>query len=282
MADVYNNHGMAYAAGLSYYFMLSIFPMMILLASIMAYLPVPNLFNEGLLLMDRFVPPEGMGVVRGILADVVLEKRPDLLTFGIIGTIWAASTGFAALSEALNIAYDVPETRSFLRVRLVALGMMLVNGALMTVALAATVLGPKFGERLAERIHLDPLFAIVWPYTRWAIIIVAVVLATEIIFYWGPNVKQRFRCTLPGAVVAVGGWIGASQLLAVYLERFAEYNKTYGSVGAVIVLMLWFFVIGLVLIFGAEFNAELLKHAGVCKLPMKEAPTEETPQFKAA
>src|SRR5512146_219969 len=133
---------MTMAAGLSYYFVLSLFPLLILLASIVGYLPIPDLFEKILWTMSRVVPAESMGLVRKVAASVV-QPHGGLLTFGILGTVWTASGGFAGLIEALNVAYDVPETRPIWKTRLLALGLTFITGLLLLVGLGVMIFGPK-------------------------------------------------------------------------------------------------------------------------------------------
>lgn len=275
--DIQCNHTLAIAAGLSYYFMLSLFPLLIFLAAALAYIPIPDLFNQTLDLMAKFVPPDAMGTVREILKGVMNPPRGGLLSFGVLATLWAATGGFSAMIEALNVAYDVDETRPYWKTRLLAFGLAFVVGGLMLLGLASTLLGPRFGEFLASHHTVGPIFALIWPYIRWGIIIVTIVFAVELLFYWAPNVKQGFLCTLPGALIGVAGWIAASYALGIYISEYAHYNKTYGTLGGAIGLMLWFYVSAAAILVGAEINSEILKAAGK-RLPMKEpAPSTELP-----
>src|SRR4029077_4215736 len=139
--DVLRNHTLQMAAALSYYFVLSLFPSLIFLSAIVAYLPVPNLFDQGLSVMARFLPPDSMGLVRRVLSDVITPNRGAFLSFGILGTLWTASGGFAAAIEALNIAYDVQDDRPFWKTRPLAVGLALVTGALMLVGLSVMMVG---------------------------------------------------------------------------------------------------------------------------------------------
>src|SRR6266404_4116895 len=134
--DVLRNHTMQMAAALSYYFVLSLFPALIFLSAMVAYLPVPDLFNQSLGVMARFLPPDSMGLVRRVLADVVTPNKGTFLSFGILGTLWAASGGFSAAIEALNIAYDVQDDRPFWKTRPLAVGLALAIGGLLLLTLA--------------------------------------------------------------------------------------------------------------------------------------------------
>jgi membrane protein len=268
--DFMNNHGMALAAGLSYYFVLSLFPLLIALACIVPYLPIPNLWDKVLFAMGRIVPPEAMGLVQKVVTDVLAQTHPKLLSVGILGTLYAATGGFSSMIEALNVAYDVPETRPWWRTRLLAVQLTFVIGAFFIVALAVMVVGPQFGGWLAAKVGLGSLFANIWNIVRWAVAIAFTVIGVELLYFMAPNVKQRFWATLPGAALAVGGWIAASYGLGIYFQKFANFNKTYGTLGAVIALFVWFYWTNIFILFGAELNSELRKAAGKKPLPVKE------------
>src|SRR5690349_5777890 len=208
--DVVRNHTMQMAAALSYYFVLSLFPALIFLSAVVAFLPLPDLFNQALGMMSRFLPADSMGLVRRVLADVVTPNKGTFLSFGLLGTVWAASGGFSAAIEALNIAYDVNDDRPFWKTRPLAVGLAFVTGALLLVALSVMIVGPRFGEWLADRVHMSSLFILLWPYLHWTLAVGFTILAVEAIYFVAPNVRQRFIATLPGAILAVGCWIGLS------------------------------------------------------------------------
>src|SRR3989441_7064279 len=154
-ADLERNHTLQIAAALAYYFVLSLFPALIFLSAVVAYLPVPDLFNQALALMARFLPTDAMGLVRRVLTDVISPNKGTFLSLGILGTLWAASGGFAAMIEALNIAYEVGDDRPFWKTRPLAVGLAFLTGALLLIAVSAMVVGPRFGEWLAGKVHLS-------------------------------------------------------------------------------------------------------------------------------
>lgn len=271
-SDVTRNHTMQMAAALSYYFVLSLFPALIFLSAVVAYLPVPNLFDQALSVMSHFLPADSMGLVRRVLADVITPNKGTFLSFGILGTLWAASGGFSAAIEALNIAYEVQDDRPFWKTRPLAVELACITGALMLTALSVMIVGPRFGEWLAGRVHLSSLFVLLWPYIHWSIAVAFTILAVETIYYLAPNVKQRFPATLPGATLAVGCWIALSYLLGMYFRHFANFNKTYGTLGAAIALMTWLYWTGFAMLVGAELNAELAKMTREGKLKEKHEP----------
>src|SRR5436305_3521122 len=270
--NVNRKHTLQMAAALSYYFVLSLFPGLILLSAVVAYLPLPDLFNQSISLMSGFVPPDSMGLVRKVLADVITPNRGTFLSFGILGTLGAASGGFSAAMEALNIAYEVEEARPFWITRPLAIGLTLLIGVLLLVALGVMIVGPEFGTWLTTRIHLSWLFAWAWPYIHWTVAVLFTVLAVEFLYFLAPNVKQRFWSTLPGAVLAVAAWIGLSYGLGIYFRHFGYFNKTYGTLGAAVALMMWLYWTGFAMLVGAELNAELAKQSKRGKIPEKPAP----------
>jgi membrane protein len=250
------------AAGLAYYFLLSLFPLLILLATVLGYLPIPNLFDQAMNFASRFVPTEAMGLVRKILQSVLSPSKGGLLSFGIVGTLWAASGGFSAMIDALDIAYDAKASRPMLKQRLVALGLTFMTGGLMAIAMLFTMVGDRAGHFLSHVLHLSYAFEWSWPLLRWGIIVACIVISMELLYFIGPNIKQRFKHTVPGALVGTLLWIAISEGVNIYISHFANYNKTYGTIGAVIALMFWLYVSSIAILVGAEFNSELLKAEG--------------------
>lgn len=274
--NMVRNHTLQMAAALAYYFVLSLFPALIFLSAVVAYLPVPDLFNQALALLARFLPADAMGLVQRVLADVISPNKGTFLSLGILGTLWAASGGFAAMIEALNIAYDVRDDRPFWKTRPLAVGLAFLTGALLLIALSVMVAGPRFGEWLAGKVHLSGLFVLLWPFIHWTIAIGFTILAVEALYFLAPNVKQRLRATLPGAVVAVSCWIALSYLLGIYFRHFGNFNKTYGTLGAAVALMTWLYWTGFAMLVGAELNEELAKISKEGKLQEKHEPPSIT------
>ena len=274
--DVDRTHTFQMAAALSYYFVLSVFPALIFLSAVVAYLPLPDLFNQALNLVGQFLPPDSMGLVRRILSDVITPNKATFLSFGVLGTVWAASGGFSAAIEALDIAYDVEDDRPFWKTRPLAVVLAFMTEALVLVALSAMIVGPKFGEWLANQVHLANVFVLLWPYIQWSIAIGFTLLAVEALYFMAPNVKQRFWATLPGAILAVGCWIAFSYLLGLYFRHFANFNKTYGTLGAVVALMVWLYWTAFAMLVGAELNAELAKISSEGPIERKHEPSPIT------
>lgn len=255
--DMEKNHTMAFAAALSYYFVLALFPFLIFLSAIVAHLPLPDFFSQVMGLIARVVPAASMGPLKNLIKETILSRHSRLLTFGILFTLWSASSGFTALIDALNTAYDVSETRRYWRTRSLAICLTFSVGCLLVIALGLLLLGPSLSARLTAAFGLGTL----WQYVRWAVAIACTVLAVELLYFVAPNVKQKFVSTLPGAAIAVGGWIGLSYLLGIYFHDFSAYSKGYGSLGVALAFGIWLYWTGFVVLVGAQFNEELLQEA---------------------
>jgi Predicted membrane protein len=283
--DLDQNHLLAFAGSLAYYFFMSLIPFLIFLASVLVYIPIPGLFDYVLGGMAHMVPTESMAMVRKVLHDLMTTSSVGLLSFGIVGTIWSASGGFSTMIEALNVAYDVQEGRPYWKTRPLAVLLTIIVGVLVTILLFAMFFGPHWGGELAAKLGLSPVFTKAWFYFRWVLAAVCAVLSVEVIYYLAPNVEQRrFIRTIPGSVIAVVLWVGASYVLGFYLQHFGQLSKSYGTLGAVVGLLLWFYVTSAAILIGAEINAELMKAVGK-QLPMKEAVEpgkEEEPQMRRA
>ncbi len=273
--DVVLNHVLSFAAALSYYFVMAFFPALIALAAIVAYLPVPDLFNTIVSTLSRVVPAESMGLIRRIVADVITPSRGALLSFGLVGTIWTCSSGFSAMIEALNVAYDIPETRPWWKTRLLAIELIFIIGTLVTLAFTFMILGPRFGQFLADHMGLAPVYAMIWPALRYLLAVTFIVIAVDALYFLAPNLKQRLSQILPGAVLAVIGWILLSNGLSIYLHKFAHLNKTYGVLGGGIAFLIWLYWSGFLILLGAELNSEIIQVRGDGMLALKQPPPEK-------
>jgi membrane protein len=252
--DVYEEHLCVFAAGLSYYFVLSLFPLLVSMASLLGYVPVPHLFEGLLALMAKLVPGDGMSLVRNIVSDVMSHKHTHFLTLGLVFTIWTASSGFAATIDGLNVVYRVRETRPVWKTRPIALGLTLLAGSLLLLAAGLTVEGTHLGTWSTHRFDLNPSILAIWRYLRWSTAIIFAMLAVELLYHFGPDVKQRFRDSLIGAILAVMSWIGLSYLLGSYFRHFETLDKTYGPLGAAVGLYVWFYLSGFAILVGGELN----------------------------
>jgi membrane protein len=257
--DVQDHHTLQVAAALSYYFFLALFPGLIVLSALFSSIPTTDLFGWVLVTMGRLLPPETMQLIFSVLADVLSAHRRAWLSFGMLGMLWVATAAFDALIEALNIAYDIKDDRPFWKTRLLALGLAAICGGLFLVGLGVILVGPRFGDWLASRLDIPQAFAALWPFLHWTIAIGFTVLAVELLYFLAPRIKPRFVDTLPGAVLTVGAWLGLSSILGVYFRHFANYSRTYGTLGGFIAFLIWCQWTSFAMLIGAEINTELAK-----------------------
>lgn len=247
------------AAALAYFLMLAIFPAGIVLLTLLPYLPIPDLDRAILNLLTQVLPAEAATAFTGVVQEVTSQRRGGLLSFGLLTTLWAASNGLYAIMQQLNVTYDVREGRPFWKVRGTALLLMVLFFALLVGGFGLIVFGGQLqswaGALLGSSGPLLVLFAVI----RWLIVAVLLLLGFAVTFYFGPDVEQRFRFVSPGAVLGVIALVLASLGFRFYVSNFGAYAATYGSLGAAIVLLLWLYIAGIVLLLGSEVNA-LVEH----------------------
>jgi len=243
------------AAALGYYLLLAIFPAMIFLLTVIPYLPIPNLQGEIMGLLQQAMPQEAASLLSGIVDEVMSTRRGGLLSFGAIATLWAASNGLYAIMQQLNITYDIKETRSFMRVRGIAILLTVLVGVLMISSFALIVLGQLIQSLIANVIGTGIITQIAYNVIRWGIAASAILGAFALIYYLGPNVKQKFRFLTPGSIAGAVVLMMTSICFRFYVSNFGNYTATYGSIGAVIILMLWLYVTGLSILLGSEINS---------------------------
>ncbi|GAB6057308.1 YihY/virulence factor BrkB family protein [Desulfonatronum parangueonense] len=250
--NVYNG-----AAALGYYLTLAIFPAMILLMTIIPYLPIERVDEAIMDLLGQALPDEAYDMVAEVVVDVTENRRGGLLSFSLAGTIWAASTGMYAVMQQLNVTYGVQEARSFVRGRATAFMLSLLFGLLVIGAFSLIVLGGIIEDWMADQLGMSDALIMVFAAFRWVVIVLALFLGFALIYRYAPNVEQKFKFITPGSVFGVVMLIIASLGFSIYTSNFADYDATYGSIGAVIILMLWLYVAGLVILIGSEINAVL-------------------------
>jgi membrane protein len=248
--------GFTSSAALAFFFLMSLFPFLIFLASALALLPITRLDTRMVHLVSNFVPAQTMPMVESMLKSTMRSNR-GLLSAGFVLTVIAASNAFAAMATALNTIYEVKETRSFWKSRLSAISVTFVEGGMSIVALSAMLLGPHFGRELARVFNVSHLFVMIWPYMRWTLAISCALASIELLYYLGPNRKHTWQQQFPGSIFAVVVWIVSSGLLGIYLRRFAYFNAMYGALASFIVLMTWLQFTAMAILLGAELNVQV-------------------------
>lgn len=269
--EVLNDDCLGRAAQLAYYFLFALFPFLLFLTTLLGYIPVPNLLDNIMLLLAQALPREALGLVQDNVRSLVSQPHGGLLSFGIIAALWTSSSAILAITAGLNRAYGVEESRPWWKVRIAALLLTIGFSVFVIAAMGLLIFGPQLGAWLAEGVGLGEVFVMVWNITRWVIIFGCLIVALAALYYFAPDVQQEWRWITPGSVCAVISWIVASLGFSYYVNNFASYNATYGSIGAVIVLLTWMYVTGFFILVGGELNSEIEHAAPAGKNPGERA-----------
>ncbi len=259
--EVLRTHVLSFGGAVAFFFLLSLVPLLMVASALLSALPIPHLWDQLLSLMALVVPRDAMVLVRSVIGSILTAHPAKILSIGILTYLWSTTGAFSSLIEALNIAYDVQQERPWWRDRLQALLLTFTCGALSIVLLIFLIAGPHVLGFLSNAIPIPKVFALVWPPVRIALLFITFVAIVMILYTLGPNRKVAFKTALPGAAVSVIFWFLGSVGLGWYVSRISNYSATYGSLGAIIILMLWLYLTFVVLLVGAELNAELWKRA---------------------
>lgn len=251
------------AAEQAYYYLLALFPLLILLLSILPYLNID--IQTALDTIKTFMPAETMDVVEKNIINILSERNGGLLTFGFLGTIWSASNGMNAFIHSMNIAYDVEETRNFIKARIISIVLTLGLVVAFIVMLGLPVFGKVIIDLLQQVIPIPEETQILFSLLRWVIAVVVISLVLAFLYRFAPNKSFPIKHVIPGAVTATVLWLGISLGFSFYVSNFANYSSTYGSLGGVIILMLWLYLSGLIFVIGGEINAILHRQNSIPK-----------------
>ncbi|RFB13449.1 YihY/virulence factor BrkB family protein [Bacillus sp. HNG] len=246
------------SAELAYFFLLSLFPFLIFLVTLIGYLPISQI--DVLEFVAQYAPEGTVALIEENLNYIVGSQKGGLLSIGIIGTLWSSSNGINAVVRAFNKAYDVKETRNFFFTRgisiLLTFGMIFV----IIVALLLPVFGKQIGVFIFSSFGLSDEFLDIWNGIRW-IVSAAILFIVFTFLYWvAPNRPLKIKEIISGAFFATFGWMFVSLAFSYYVNSFGHYSTTYGSLGAIIVLMIWFYLSAMIIIIGGEINAILNCH----------------------
>jgi membrane protein len=250
------------AAESAYHILFSIFPLAIFGAAVSAIINVVlglDLYSKIMDATTSALPPDARNTLSEPLAKVLNNQSGGLLSFGIILALWSGSNAISTFLKALNRAYDVEETRPFWKAKGIQILLTLFIGVVAGAAFITIVFGGKIGNALAKHYGLGHQFNVLWNVLRWPLIVIFISFALAVLYWAGPNVKQKFRWITPGSFLATVVWLIAIGGFGLYVSKFGHYDKTYGTLGGIIVLLLVFYISSLVIMFGAQLNSELAK-----------------------
>ena len=264
------------AAQLAYYFALALFPALLVVVSLASYLPFP-VVNEVVAALDPIAPPEVLTIIRKQLESIVSGEATGLLTIGILGALWSSSGAMTSIVSALNRAYDIPETRPWWKVRLVAIGLTVTLVVFVLLSFTLIVAGPNAGQWLTGWLGLSQVFDTVWEVARWPLIFALATTGIAIVFYYAPDADQDWAWITPGSIATTLLWVVFSLVFRIYVTRVGDYAATYGALAGAAILLLWLYFSGLALLIGGELNSEI-EHAAN---PTLKTQTSGRRQFKA-
>jgi len=250
------------AAQLSYYLILSLFPLLFVLTALLTYLPLGDAQAQIIGRMRSLVPPAAMSLVEARLTSLLSAERPRLLGLGVLFALWAASCGVNSARKALNLAYDVRESRPFWKTQLIAIASTVISSVFVLSAVGVLVSSEWAGHWLAGRLGVDRAFTIGLGVIRWPLTAALMILGTAVAFHLLPDVRQKFAFMFPGAVAGTLIWLGATWAFTQYVKHFGSYDVTYGAIGGVVVLLTWLYISGFIFVIGGEINA-ILEHASI-------------------
>jgi membrane protein len=263
------------AAQLAYYFFFALFPALLFLLAVASYFPIDTLIDDIIGMLGGFAPPEVLTIVTEQIRKISEGQQGGLLTLGFLLAIWSSSAAMTAIIDTLNHAYDIEERRPWWKVRLTAIALTVGVALFILMSFALILLGPTAARWIEQATTLGNVFVWSWMILQWPLAFAIVSVGFAIVYYFAPDADQDWVWLTPGSILATLLWLVASLGFKLYLANFSSYTETYGAIGGVMVLMLWFYISGLVILFGAEMNAEI-EHAS----PYGKAEGEKAPGVK--
>ncbi len=241
------------ASQLAFFFLFSLFPLLIFLFTLLPYLNLDQ--SEIFLLIREFAPESVASLIEDTVGEILTKRNGGLLSIGAIATIWSASKGMNALTKALNLSYFQEETRSFVLARAMSVVFTIMLIAVLVVALVLPIFGQQIGTFIFSYLGLEEGFLLLWNGLRWVLPLVLIFIVFSLIYWLVPNIKIQLKSVLFGAAFATIGWIITSLGFSFYVGSYGNYSNTYGSIGAIIVLMMWLYLSGIILMLGGQINA---------------------------
>jgi membrane protein len=263
------------AAQQAYYFFFALFPALLALISFASFFPIQNLTDEVVGALARDAPADVIDLVRDQMAKISGDKAGGLLTIAFLFTLWGSSTAVVSMCSTLNAAYDITESRPWWKVRLTALALTVGLAVFILASMTLVVGGPALAQKVAEMVGMGPAFVLAWKVLQWPVVFALIATAIALLYYFAPDAEQSWVWITPGSIFATLLWIVASLGVSYYVANFGSYTETYGVIGAVMVLMLWFYASGIAILAGAELNAEIEHASPYGKSVGERAPGEK-------
>lgn len=254
-AGVVQHQCMGSSAQIAFYLLFAMFPFLLSLASLLAFLPIPNLMGWLLHLFSVIVPEAALELIRDSVERVVSRPHGALFSASVVVSIWAGANAVEAIIQGLHRVQGLYEDRPFWKTRILALLLAVGVSFFAVLGLLALWFGSRVSRWWEVRGGLGPLPVEVWDVLRWPLVLLFLIVAIDQLYFLGPAARPRWRWLTPGAVVAVLGWVVASLGFSAYVSHFGRYNVMYGGIGAVVILLTWMYLTSFFILLGAEINA---------------------------
>ena len=248
------------AAQQAYYFFFALFPALLFVLSVASFFPLQSLTDNVVNMLGRVAPHDVIEIINTQLRQLADKNSGGLLTFAFLVTIWSSSGAMVSIITTMNACYDITESRPWWKTRFIAIALTMGIGFFILASMFLVIAGPTVAETMAVRMHLGPVFKWTWMVLQWPLVLALVASAVGLIYYFAPDVEQDWVWITPGSVLATVLWIIISLALKFYYQLVPSASASYGAIGGIMVLMLWFYCSGIALLLGAEMNAEI-EHA---------------------
>jgi membrane protein len=262
--EIGEDHLAAFAGNLTYKGLFALFPFFVFMLSLLGLFGAPDLLDNLLEQARAVLPEEAFSLLEDQLVGIAESRAQSAFTIGAVVSLllalWGVSGAFRSMMEAMNVMYEVEEARPFWKVYGMSIFLSLGIAALLLAALALVVFGPEIGGAIADVVGLGYVFEVVWNIAKWPVLIGVVLFAFALVYYFAPDVEQRFRYVSPGSIMAVVMWLLFSLLFRLYVETFGSFGETFGSFAGIIVLMLYIYYTSFIILVGAEMNQVIEEH----------------------
>ena len=275
LKEAWEDNSLDLAAQQAYYFFFALFPALLFVIAVASFFPLATLIDQVVAMLSRFAPSDVVSIITGAMASLSKQNNGGILTFAFLVAVWSSSGAMVSIITTLNAAYDVTESRPWWKARLIAIGLTVGIAVFILASMFLVIAGPTVAETLATRMHLGEAFKWAWWILQWPIVFALVAVGIGLVYYFAPDVEQDWVWITPGSIAATALWLAVSVGLKLYYQLVPNANAAYGTIGGIMVLMLWFYLSGLALLLGAEMNAEL-EHAS----PYGKDPGERVPGEK--
>ncbi|RIE05826.1 YihY/virulence factor BrkB family protein [Candidatus Cryosericum terrychapinii] len=273
LKDIYarfmNDDLLSIGAQATFFLLLSLFPFLIFVITLITYMPMIN-FQDSIQVLAAFMPENAYLILRDIVNQTIANRSVALLSFGMLSALWSSASGVTSLIRGINRAYDQEETRRSWKITAVSLYFTLELAVAIIFSLILIVFGKILGTQIFHFLGFSDVSLKVWNYVGYIIALITTILVFISLYYNTPNRRLKFREVIPGAVVASVGWVIVSIAFSYYVDNLGNYSKVYGSLGGIIALLMWLYVSSIIILMGAEINASLMfSKMGLEKLKLR-------------